>query len=186
MRLYEMLADVLDYPGPNLSQKIEQCIAFSSFHEEATRLLKEFRAFRGRNSADTMEEVYTRTFDFGTACYPYVGYHLFGEGNRRGMFLAGLMEHYEIYGFSSGKELPDHLSAMLRFLARDEDKEERDELLSLCILPALRKMVQGFGGETNPYQRLLKATLLLLEQGEEDMNDMDHLDQPTIMDGGIL
>ncbi len=186
MRLYEMLADAIDYPDPNLSQKIDQCVALSSFHEEATGLLKEFRAFLRRSSADTMEEVYTRTFDFGAACYPYVGYHLFGEGNHRGMFLAGLKEHYEAYGFSSGNELPDHLSVMLRFLSRNEDKEERDELLSLCILPALRKMVQGFGSETNPYQRLLKATLLLLEQGEEAMSDMDHLDHLVAMDGGVL
>jgi len=175
MRHYELLADVIDYPGPDFSRRIDECIAFlSPLCEEAAVLLDEFRAFLAEIPLDTIEEIYTRTFDLDAACYPYVGYHLFGDGNHRGMFLAGLKEHYEICGFSPGSELPDHLSVMLRFLARDEDIEERDELLSLCIRPALRKMVEEFKDGRNPYQRLLRAVLLLLEEGDEAMNQMDH------------
>ncbi len=174
MSLYQRLAEVIDYPGPNLSQKVDECIALSSaLQEEATGLLKAFRAFLGKFPPETMEELYTRTFDAEAACCPYVGYHLFGDGNHRGMFLVGLKEHYQIYDFSAGNELPDHLGVMLRFLARDDDGEERDELLSLCILPALRKMVQGFRDEGNPYQELLKAILLLLDEGDEAMDSGD-------------
>jgi nitrate reductase assembly molybdenum cofactor insertion protein NarJ len=90
------------------------------------------------------------------------------------MFLAGLKEHYQGYDFSSGNEMPDHLGVMFRFLARDDDQEEREELLSLCILPALRKMVQGFSDEGNPYRKLLKAILLLLREGDEAMTNMNH------------
>jgi nitrate reductase molybdenum cofactor assembly chaperone len=171
MSLYQRLAEVIDYPGPDLPQRVDECIALSSsLHEEATRLLEEFRAFLGKFPLERLEELYTRTFDLEAACYPYVGYHLFGDGNHRGVFLAGLKEHYQIYDFSAGNELPDHLAVMLRFLARDDDSEERDELLSLCILPALRKMLQGYWDEGNPYQKLLKAILLLLEEGDEAMN----------------
>jgi nitrate reductase delta subunit len=175
MRHYKLLAEVIDYPGPDLSRRIVECIAFSSpLCEEAVVLLDEFRAFLAKIPLDTIEEIYTRTLDLNAACYPYVGCHLFGDGNHRGMFLAGLKEHYQICGLSPGTELPDHLSVMLRFLARDKDNEERDELLSLCILPALRKMVEGFKDGRNPYQRLLGAILLLLEEGDEAMNQMDH------------
>jgi nitrate reductase delta subunit len=175
MRLYQLLADVVDYPGPELSRRIDDCATFlSPLCQEAAGLLEEFRTFLGKIPPETMEEIYTKTFDLDVVCYPYVGYHLFGDGNHRGMFLAGLKEHYQICGFSTGNELPDHLSVMLRFLARDEDREERDELLGLCILPALRKMVEGFRDETNPYQKLLRAILLLLQEGEDAMNDMDH------------
>ncbi len=174
MRLYETLAEMMDYPGPDLSQKVDEGIALSTpLHEEATRLLKEFRASLGTIPRETMEELYTRTFHAEAACFPYVGYHLFGDGNHRVAFLAGLKEHYQTRDFSAGNELPDHLGVMLRFLARDDDSEERDELLSLCILPALRKMVQGFRDEANPYQKLLKAILLLLQEGDEAMNSMD-------------
>jgi nitrate reductase delta subunit len=175
MSLYQRLAEVIDYPGPDLSQRVDECIGLSApIHEEASDLLKEFRAFLGKMPLDTIKELYTRTFDLETVCYPYVGYQLFGDGNHRGMFLARLKEHYEICDFSSGNKLPDHLGVMLRFLARDDDKEEREELLSLCILPALRKMVQGFSDEGNPYRKLLKAILLLLGEGDEAMTNVNY------------
>ncbi|MGA2515576.1 MAG: molecular chaperone TorD family protein [Thermodesulfobacteriota bacterium] len=175
MRPYQMLAYVMDHPRSDLFQRIDECISLlSPFHEEAANLLKEFRASLGKTPLDTIEELHTRTFDLEAACYPYVGYHLFGDGNHRGMFLAGLKEHYQGYDFSSGNEMPDHLGVMFRFLARDDDQEEREELLSLCILPALRKMVQGFSDEGNPYRKLLKAILLLLREGDEAMTNMNH------------
>jgi nitrate reductase molybdenum cofactor assembly chaperone len=156
------------HPGPYLSQRTDECIRLSCpLHEEASGLLKEFRAFLGKNSQDAMEEIYTSAFDFGASSSPYVGYHLFGDGNHRGMFLAGLKEHYQTHDFFEGNQSPDHLGVMLRFLARDEDKEERDELLSLRVLPALKKMINGFKDERNPYQKLLKAFLLLLQEDEE-------------------
>ena len=175
MSLYQRLAEVIDYPGPNLSKRVDDCIALSSpLDERAAGLLKEFRTSLGKIPLGAMEELYMRTFALEAACYPYVGYQLFGDGNHRGMFLAGLKEHYQIYDFSSANELPDRLSVMLRFLARDDDKEEREELLSFCILPALRKMVQGFSDDGNPYRKLLKAALLLLREGDEAMTNVNH------------
>ncbi|HXX33908.1 MAG TPA: molecular chaperone TorD family protein [Thermodesulfobacteriota bacterium] len=175
MSLYQRLAKVIDYPGSDLFQRVDECISLlPPHHEEATGLLKEFRASLGRIPLGTIEELYARTFDPQAASYPYVGYQLLGDGNHRGMFLAGLKEHYQIYDFSSGNELPDHLGVMLRFLARDDDKEEREELLSLCILPALRKMVHGFSDDGNPYRKLLKAILLLLGEGDEAMTNVNH------------
>ena len=175
MSLYQRLAEVIDYPDPDLFQGVDECIALSApIHEEVSGLLKEFRTSLGKIPLGAMEELYMRTFALEAACYPYVGYQLFGDGNHRGMFLAGLKEHYQIYDFSSANELPDHLGVMLRFLARDDDKEEREELLSLCILPALRKMVQRFSDEGNPYRNLLKAILLLLGEGDEAMANVNY------------
>ena len=56
---------------------------------------------------------------------------------------------------------------MLRFLAKGEDEEERDELISLWIIPALKRMLGGFEVETNPYKVLLRALLLVLQEGHE-------------------
>ena len=174
MSLYRRLAEVIDYPDMDLSKKVDECISLSaSIHEEASDLLKEFRASLGKIPLDTIKELYTRTFDLKADCYPYVGYQLFGDGNHRGMFLAGLIEYYQIYDFSLENELPDRLSVMLRFLARDDDKEDRAELLSLCIVPAVRKMVRRFGDEGNPYRKLLKAILLLLGEGDEAITNVN-------------
>jgi len=168
MRLYQLLANVIDRPGPDLSQRIDECITLlRPLHGRPAALLKEIRAFLRKTSVDTMGEIYTKTFHLDGACYLSVGYHLFGDGNHHGMFQAGLKELYQVYGFSPEIELPDHLGVMLRFLARDEDKEERDELVSLSILPALKKMMMGFRDEGNPYKKVLQALLLLLQENEE-------------------
>jgi nitrate reductase delta subunit len=114
-----------------------------------------------------MQEVYTRTFDLQPACYPYLGHHLFAEDNRRGLFMAGLMRHYRFYDFSSGKELPDHVAVILRFLARCPGAKENDELVRECLVPALEKMLSGLNDPGNPYSRILQALMTTLPTGSQ-------------------
>jgi nitrate reductase assembly molybdenum cofactor insertion protein NarJ len=87
------------------------------------------------------------------------------------MFLAGLEEQCQIYGFTAAQELPDHLVVMLQFLAKDEDEEERDELISLCVIPSLKRMLEGFEDRPTPYEEILQALLLVLQEGETTRNE---------------
>jgi len=59
---------------------------------------------------------------------------------------------------------------MLQFLAKDEDEGEIDELISLSIIPALRRMLEGFDRAT-PYREVLKALLLVLQKGQTTRNE---------------
>jgi nitrate reductase delta subunit len=99
-------------------------------------------------------------------CYPYVGYHLFGESYKRGAFMAQLNETYHAFGYSAGKELPDHISTVLRFLGLDTVNRQGDFCRSLVdegLVPALGKMLQTFGAQSeNPYHALLSALQLIL------------------------
>jgi nitrate reductase assembly molybdenum cofactor insertion protein NarJ len=83
------------------------------------------------------------------------------------MFLAGLEEHYRIYHFSAAPELPDHLGIMLQFLTKDGNEEERDELISLCMIPGLKRMLEGCEDNPTPYKEIFQALLSLLRQGEK-------------------
>lgn len=164
MRLYQLFAEVLDYPTLLLSDRVNECISFlSPLQREAADVMMGFKTFLHQTSLSRMEEIYTHTFDLNGICFPYVGYHLFGDGSHRGMFLSGLKEHYEVYHFAAGNELPDHLGVMLRFLANQEDEGERDELIFLCIIPALKKMLEGFEESSNPYKGVLQALLVVLQ-----------------------
>jgi nitrate reductase delta subunit len=146
LRLYQLFANLVEYPTPFLMDRVNECISLlTPLQREAADLLWGFRTFLSLTVLSRMEEVYTSTFDLNAVCYPYVGYHLFGDGNHRGMFLAGLKEHYQVSGFSAGNDLPDHLGVMLRYLARSQDEGEKEELLFLCMIPALKKMLEGFG-----------------------------------------
>ncbi len=41
MRLYQMLADVIDYPGSDLSQRIDECIAYQRLLKAVLLLLED-------------------------------------------------------------------------------------------------------------------------------------------------
>ncbi len=159
----EKVADLLDYPGPDLAQRVKDAICLlDPRHDEASALLEGFGKFVRNNPVSRLEEIYTSTFDLQPVCCLYVGHHLFGESHRRGLFMAGLKEHYQARGFSSGHELPDHLGAVLRFISKYEAEER--EMVQECVLPALKKMLENFKKGFNPYADVLKFFLLYFEQ----------------------
>ncbi len=171
MELYNLFARILEPPGPSLSDRVNECLCIlAPSWGTAAGLMYRFKTFVEQTPISRMEKIYAETFSLKGVCYPYVGYHLFGDGGHRRMFRAGLEEAYRVYDFSSANELPDHLGVMLQFLAKDEDEEEREELISLSIIPALRRMVEGFDRAT-PYRDVLQALLLVLQQGQTVRNE---------------
>jgi nitrate reductase delta subunit len=178
--VYRLFADLLEYPtSADLAERARACADL--LDPAAAALLNEFRAFVEQSPPERLEELYTNTFDLQVVCYPYVGYHLFGESYKRGAFLARLNEGYQARGFSSGKELPDHLGVVLRFLARGEGGEFGQTLLDEGLIPAVNAMVGTFGDEHsqststehsrsnggNPYSKVLRALLLVLQERQE-------------------
>jgi len=163
--IYNVLADVLDYPTPGIAEQAEACsLALKSVSEKAQEHFERFSNYCMTAPAGLIEELYTDTFDLQALCSPYVGYHLFGEDRGRGMFMVRLKEHYSAMGHPLNGELPDHISVMLRSLALPERSSETRDLLGYCLIPALKKMVSLFKGDANPYQGVVEATLAVLEQ----------------------
>ncbi len=162
MNLYHHFADLIDYPRLMLPDQVNKCVTLlSSDNRDAMIHLEPFQDLLNETPISQVEEIYTRTFDLQATCCLYVGHHLFGDGNRRGIFMARLKEHYRISGFLYDHELPDHLSVMLRYLATG-NRADREELITLCIIPALEAMIDGLDG-TNPYRGVFQALLLVLQ-----------------------
>jgi len=168
MELYDLFAHILGPPEPSLPDQVSECISIlTPSRWEAAGLMNRFKTFIEQTPVSRMEKIYAETFSPEGVCYPYMGYHLFGDGSHRKLFLAGLEEEYRIYDFSSARELPDHLGVMLKFLVRDQDQEEKEELISLRIIPGLKKLLSGSGDKNNPYRGVLQALLLVLQKGHE-------------------
>ncbi len=177
MKEYDLFADILDYPAPFTVERIDELLPLvADVDGSAVRELERFREFVAEHALTELEEQYTRTFDLQPLCYPYVGYQLFGEEFRRGMFMAGLREHYRAKGFQAGDELPDQLCVILRFLAGREPGAVERELVSDCLVPSLTKLVAGFTDAANPYRAPLQALLLFLgekiREGEQTAKEV--------------
>ncbi|HEY7785544.1 MAG TPA: hypothetical protein VIB00_12495 [Pyrinomonadaceae bacterium] len=162
-QIHEHLADLLEYPLTGWEEHLTACqkhvrhsmtelqACFATFADEVEHL-----------SIAELEEIYTGTFDLSPVCALEIGYHLFGENYKRGVFLANLRETESLLELGQEHQLPDYLPVVLRLLSKLEDKELRGSLIVDCIIPALERMLKTLSGSDNPYRHLITAATLLL------------------------
>lgn len=161
VRVYELLAHVIDYPTPDLPDQVSDCTAIlKARRSRAAHHMAQFRQFVAQTAPGKLEEFYAATFDLKPVCYPYIGYQLFGDTYKRGEFLARLNARYQENGFQVERELPDHLGVILRYLARTWDAD----LVMEGLIPSLEQMIEQLAG--NPYRDLLRAILAVLHEQE--------------------
>ncbi len=175
--LYTLFAELLEYPSPATLRRAGECLEqLKAAQPDAAALLADFCSGLEKRTLEQAQELYTSTFDVQPVCYPYAGYQLFGETYKRGAFMARLNEAYHASGYSAGKELPDHVSVILRYLALDPTRQHDDfgrALLHEGLKPALKKMTEALEKQVgNPYRELVSALSLLLSRAPE--TEMDH------------
>ncbi len=148
-------AGLFEYPSEETSKRAWEC--FSLLKDgEASSLMKSFYSYVKGHPLGHVAEVYTRTFDLQPSCSPHIGYHIFGDGYRRGEFLVRLKGRCSECGLDVGRELPDHISVVLRLLAL-VGGSEADDLVALCLSPAIGRMLEALADERNPYSWALEA-----------------------------
>ncbi len=162
-----LFSSILDYPGEEtgkLVHTLRDLLVERSV--DGVSYLERFGTFIVETSPAGLEEAYTRTFDLQPSCYPYAGYHLFGESYRRGEFMARLAEVYRKEGYNGGRELPDHFRVILEFLSRSSDGEQREILVRGCLIPVVGKMISFFADDLKGYGYVLNSLRLFLESSE--------------------
>jgi len=173
MSLYLQFADLLDYPDRSLPRRVEECTAkLKPVFPEAARLLENFQHLQQDLGMTRLQEAYTSTFDLQPECTLNLSYHLFGEDQRRGLFLAKLKEFYGTANIDTGSELPDHLCHLLRYVAARPESDESRAIVADCLFPAISKIAQCFREKSHPYQPVLDALLhwLQSESGSEPVS----------------
>lgn len=187
---YELLAALLEYPGPDLLAAAASArTALAARSPEAAAALESFACGIAPLDPGEVEELYTRTFDLLAPCCLDVGYQLFGETYQRGSFLVKLREATRRHGIETGSELPDHLPVMLRLLARLDRAGDPRGLAEEAILPALGRMRAALGDGANPYAALLAAIDTSLRAdfsiAEEPRGRVLPMRLPVVQDGGL-
>jgi len=112
-----------------------------------------------------MEELYTRTFDLQAVCSPYVGYQLFGDSYKRGIFMARLNEGTASEASRQAASCRPHRRRPPFPGCGAEDEFSR-ALLAEGLVPALAKMRQSWQPKRQSLLRGLGALSLAL--GEPD------------------
>ena len=169
VRLFNLFADLLEYPTTALAQQTRIGTEWlAALNPQAADRLEQFQHSVGGISIERLEEIYTRTFDMQPVSYPYVGFQLFGESYKRGAFMARLNEFYSVHGFSAGKELPDHVAVILRFLASEPEArtgEFGQTLIAEGLVPTLDKMTGELATQAeNPYGVVVSALSLVVKE----------------------
>ncbi len=160
----ESFARLLDYPDSGLTPAVVECISgLGPENSEALSLLEEFRQSQNSMTLEQLQELYTSTFDLLPDCSLYLGYQLFGDDWRRSTFLADLAGRYRGCGLPAGKELPDHLCLVLRYLAKEREGSEQLPLIHECLVPALTRVLKAIDKRANPYGLALEALLVWLK-----------------------
>ena len=168
MAIYSAFADILDYPA----RPVERLLAEIALEcPEARASIEAFQGATQEKSTGELQEIYIKAFDLRPDCTPNLGYHLFGDDGRRGLFLAELKGRMEAAGIALGSELPDHLSLVLRFV--DRVAEERAALIEDCMLPALARVADILDATENPYKHAVRALLSVLEREQPASSELE-------------
>ena len=161
MAVYSCFAEIFDYPERSIARSVDNCTAeLAGDVPEACALLMEFQNAIAEKDIGELQEIYTNAFDLRPDCTPNLGYHMFGDDARRGVFLVELKERMEARGIPLGTELADHLSLILRYL--DVAGEDHAPVVDECLLPSVSRMAEVLAHSGNPYEYALGALLTLL------------------------
>lgn len=153
----DMTAGLLLYPSASYHEQVRRCRAdLAAALGDDADFLADFAEAIHALSPEELEELFTRTFDLNPTCALEVGWHLFGENYSRGDFLVKMRKALRQHGLPESTELPDHLSHVLSILGRLPPAEYASFAES-HVVPAIDKMLAGLAGQSNPYEKLLRA-----------------------------
>lgn len=162
-RIYRTLGDLLFYPEAGYRWRLAECRQLlAGVIPQAVRRLERFEEETAELNNEQFEELYVRCFDHSPAHALEIGWHLFGEDYHRGALLVRLRQELRRHGITETAELPDHLAHVLVLLGRMESAEA-ENFAQACVVPALRKLLEGLEKSGSPYLNLLEAVSAVVD-----------------------
>ncbi|HEX2968649.1 MAG TPA: hypothetical protein VHO46_06055 [Bacteroidales bacterium] len=167
---YPVFARLLRYPTSELGNDINTCreILLRKYDPGIVTGLSDFSRHVTETPLAFQQEYYTGTFDVQPVTTLDIGYLLFGDDYRRGVFLVNMQREHIKAGNDCGKELPDHLPDILNLLPLISDPAFTEELVCSLLIPALTEMIVRFRKKENHYRGLLELLLKIIENDFPD------------------
>ncbi|HJV65730.1 MAG TPA: nitrate reductase molybdenum cofactor assembly chaperone [Geomonas sp.] len=167
--VYEALARLLEYPE-DTDTLLQSLWRIACYHEQCGLECPAlpFTALLAELTLAELQEEYVAQFDFNPAKAPYLGHHLFGDTHGKGAYLVKVKQTYAEFGYTpEGKELPDHLSVLLNFLAhlsRLGQEDERRRFIEDTVLPGVQKLTGAGERSESPWLPVIRTTEILLNR----------------------
>ena len=161
---YSHVAELFDFPGPELAPRGRALLEFlSENYPDAALEVEHFLDAIPERTID-LQELHTRTFDVQSLTTLDIGYVLFGDDYKRGALLSNLNQEHSRAENDCRGELADHLPNLLRLIPKLKDQDLLDELVREILVPALMLMIREFdperiGKKNASYQKHYKTLI---------------------------
>ena len=161
MKIYLQLADLLEYPSEGVRDLLQTLVTADESGEDRLSFLNNFQKNINSLKLSEWQELYTATFEIQSTASLDIGFHLFGEAYKRGAFMAKLKATQNALQMLPGSELPDHLTQMLRLLAKLQPVQAAP-LIEECLLPGLVSILAGLENVQHPYRGFFEGLKKML------------------------
>jgi len=162
---YKTLAEMFRYPTDDLRTfpgKWRDIIPV--YDPELILKLDLFTTHINEKPLPFQQEYYISTFDVQAMCFLDIGYVLFGEDYKRGVFLVNIKKEQIKACNDCGSELPDHLPNILTLLPKIQDADLAEELIYSLLIPTIHEMILKFSNGNNLYKGLLEILVTIMEK----------------------
>ena len=159
MRIYNILARLLDYPDVELMENLPEIRNRLKGNPDVSaqerNRLTELMSWMQLHDLTGLQENYVRTFDMTPEHDLHLTHHLFGDDRGRGPALIDLSEHYKGAGLEiEDGEIPDFLPLILEYVSILDEMQARVFLGDAAkVLKVLADNLEKAG---SPYAKLLR------------------------------
>jgi len=159
MRIYNILARLLDYPTAELIEHLPEIVqmlgADSAITQQEQEELESLITWMNSYDLIELQGAYVNTFDMVPEHDLHLTHHLFGDDRGRGPALIDLSEHYKANGLEVGEgELPDFLPLILEYVSTLDEFQARFFLSDAAKV--LRVLAENLEKAESPYACLLR------------------------------
>ncbi len=159
MRIYTILARLLDYPDaelmenlPDIIEALQQDPDISGRERDA---LMQLISWMQLHDLTGLQGDYVQTFDMTPEHDLHLTHHLFGDDRGRGPALIDLSEHYKGAGLEMEKgEIPDFLPLILEYVSTLDEMQARVFLGDAAKV--IKVLADNLEKKESPYFRLLR------------------------------
>ena len=159
MRIYTILARLIDYPDEELMDGLDDIIEElqkdQEVEAEECEAMMQFISWVRLHDLTGLQGIYVQTFDMTPEHDLHLTHHLFGDDRGRGPALIDLSEHYKGAGLEMTEgEIPDYLPLILEYVSTLDPLQARVFLGDAAKV--VKTLADNLEKKASPYARLLR------------------------------